>query len=102
MITVRDIEYQHLGSYLREKRQIAELTQDQVASALGYSERQFISRIENGRVSLPIEKIPLLADLLKISVHELAEAVIEEQVRIVQERIDKIIHASNNLSEKSI
>ena len=36
------------GANLRDKRQIAQLRQERVASTLGYCERQVISRIEKG------------------------------------------------------
>lgn len=94
IIVVRGRQYSHFGAYFREKRRSAAMTQDQTAECLGYSDRQFISRIENGRVSLPIEKIPEIAQIFKVSIQEVAEAVIEEQLRIIQERVQRVVSAA--------
>lgn len=94
IIVIRGQRYSHFGAYFREKRRAAELTQDQTAESLGYSDRQFISRIETGRVSLPIEKIPEIAQIFKVSIQEVAEAVIEEQHRIIQERVQRVVSAA--------
>lgn len=88
-IVVRGVTYNHFGAFFQEKRCAADLTQGQTALALGYSDRQFISRIETGRVSLPIEKLRDVAVLFKLSQQELAEAVLEEQMRIIRARIDR-------------
>lgn len=90
-IVVRGVTYENFGAYFRDKRREAALTQEQTAEALGYSERQFISRIETGRVSLPIEKIPAVAEIFKITIQEFAEAVLEEQLRIIRDRINRVM-----------
>jgi transcriptional regulator with XRE-family HTH domain len=94
VIVVRGRHYSHFGAYFREKRRSADLTQDKTADALGYSDRQFISRIETGRVSLPIEKIPEISQIFKVSIQEVAEAVIEEQLRIIQERVQRVVNGA--------
>jgi len=81
----------HFGAYLSRKRAEAGLSQDAAAAGLGYSARYFLSRIENNRVSLPFEKIPQIAALYSIPLQELAQAVIEEQTRILVERVQKIV-----------
>lgn len=93
-IKVRGQLYSHFGAYFRERRRAAGLTQDQIASSMGYSDRQFVSRIETGRVSLPIEKIPEVAQFFKISIQEMAEAVIEEQMRIIHERVQRVVNSA--------
>ena len=79
------------GDYLRATRVAVGLGQKEAAIAIGYRNRYFLSRIENGRVSLPLEKIPLIAELYKIPLHELISAVIDEQTRITRFRIDQIV-----------
>lgn len=91
---VRGLAYDHFGAYFCEKRRAAGLTQQETSTALGYSDRQFISRIETGRVSLPIDKIPAVAELFKISIQEFAEAVIEEQSRIIRSRINQVVRCA--------
>ncbi len=91
--------YNHLGEYLLEKRREVGLSQTDAARALGYSERRFLSLIENNRVSLPFQAVPVLADLYNIPLTELTEAIIEEQIRITKEKVLKAVndYTPNNL-----
>jgi len=43
-----------LGTYLREKRIAADLTQGQIAETLGLESPQFISNIERGKCAIPM------------------------------------------------
>ena len=83
--------YLHLGAYLRAKRKDAGLSQEDAARALGYTERFFLSRIENQRVALPLDKIPAISELYCIPIEEIAEAVIDEQTKILSKRIENIV-----------
>ena len=83
--------YERFGDFLRSKRVAAGLSQDAAAVALGYNERYFLSRIENDRVALPFEKIPVIAQLYGISIEELVEAVVHEQSRLVRVKVDNIL-----------
>ena len=93
-IVVKQKNTQHFGAYLGRKRKEAGLSQEEAAAALGYSDRFFLSRIENSRVSLPLDKIPVIAELYSIPVRDLAAAVIEEQTRILRGRVERIIDKS--------
>jgi transcriptional regulator with XRE-family HTH domain len=87
----KNINARDLGAYLCSKRTEAGLSQTAAAIALGYSARDFLSRIENNRVSLPLNKIPLVAALYDIDIRELAEAVIDEQHKIMAKRVRDIV-----------
>jgi transcriptional regulator with XRE-family HTH domain len=88
---MRHKTYANLGDFLRECRHSVNMSQEEVALKLGYSERHFISRMENGRVSLPLNKIKDIAELYRIPLHDLVDAVIEEQNRLLRLRIKKAI-----------
>ena len=86
---------ERFGDYLRAKRLAVGLSQDAAAEALGYNERYFLSRIENDRVALPFEKIPVIAQLYSVPIEELVEAVVREQSRLVRAKVDAIVkHAA--------
>jgi transcriptional regulator with XRE-family HTH domain len=87
----KNIKIRDFGAYLCAKRMEAGLSQKAAAIALGYSARDFLSRVENNRVSLPLSKIPLVAVLYGIDIRELAEAVIDEQNRIMEKRVRAIV-----------
>ena len=87
----RKKQSERFGDYLRAKRLAVGLSQDAAAVALGYNERYFLSRIENDRVALPFEKIPVIAQLYGIAIEELVEAVVREQSRLVRAKVDAIV-----------
>lgn len=55
------------GRYLQQVREGANVTQADVAAALGYSTPQFVSNVERGRCLIPVPKIPAWAK--KIGIH---------------------------------
>ena len=87
----KNIIARDFGAYLCAKRTETGLSQQAAAIALGYSARDFLSRVENNRVSLPLNKIPLVASMYGIDIKELAEAVIDEQHRIMAKRVRDIV-----------
>ena len=69
--------YIRQGIFLKKKRQQAKLSQAEVAEKLGYGGPQFISNIERGVSSVPLEKLGEMAELYKISKRQMAEFIIE-------------------------
>lgn len=60
-------------------RERAGLTQRQVSDALGYSTPQFISNVERGRCRFPIQKLPKIRKLYRLSVDQTIEMVLSEE-----------------------
>ena len=56
------------GEYLNQLRLNKGMTQDELAKALGYSDRSVISRIEKNDIHLTQDKIKLYADFFNVSV----------------------------------
>lgn len=56
------------GAYLKQLRKSKGITQDDLAKALGYSDRSAISRIENDSFDLTQDKIKQYADFFNVSV----------------------------------
>lgn len=56
-----------IGSFIRMHRKRLDLTQEDIARALGYDNYQMISNIERGIASLPKFKVPKLAEILQVA-----------------------------------
>ena len=58
---------------IKELREQAGISQEKLATELGYKYQSTISMIENGERKLPTDKIPLLAKVLNCSIEDLFE-----------------------------
>lgn len=65
----------------RELREKAGLTQKEVSDALGYTTPQFISNVERGRCRFPVEKLPKLKRLYRLSNDQVVDMVMVEEKR---------------------
>jgi transcriptional regulator with XRE-family HTH domain len=65
---------------LREK---AGLTQREVSDSLGYSTPQFISNVERGRCRFPIQKLPKIRKLYKVSADQIIDLILSEEKQIL-------------------
>ena len=61
------------GQNLRRLREARGMSQEELAKALGYTNRSSINKIEIGRSSIPTEKIQLTAQILGVSPLDLFE-----------------------------
>jgi transcriptional regulator with XRE-family HTH domain len=60
------MQIRKLGEYLREKRERADLTQGFVAERMGFTSPQFISNIERGLCSPPMDVLKRMVRLYKL------------------------------------
>lgn len=65
----------------REYRERAGLTQREVSDALGYTTPQFISNVERGRCRFPVEKLPKLKRLYRLSNDQVVEMIMVDEKR---------------------
>lgn len=70
--TIQPIQWKSL-------RERAGLTQREVSDALGYSTPQFISNVERGRCRFPIQKLPKIRKLYRLSVDQVVELIVKEE-----------------------
>ena len=80
-------KHKGFGKYLREKRREAGLSQQNVASALGYSSPQFISNLERGTCPVPLNRIRQFIDLYKIDQDEFVSRFLNEQEIMLRQYI---------------
>jgi len=85
-----------LSIFIKEKRIEAGLTQQQVASHLGYSSPQFISNWERGISHPPIETLKQIGKLYGIPAEELYDVLLYTSI----EDVKKSLRAKFNNSDK--
>jgi transcriptional regulator with XRE-family HTH domain len=73
-----------LGAFLKKARLKAEISQHDVAKALGYSSYQFISNWERGISSPPCAVLKRIAALYKTSAQKLFDLLLKDSTRRVQ------------------
>jgi transcriptional regulator with XRE-family HTH domain len=67
------------GSQWKSLRERAGLTQRDVSDSLGYSTPQFISNVERGRCRFPVQKLPRIKKLYKLSNDQVIELFLTEE-----------------------
>lgn len=70
---------QRQGEYIKRARSERGLTQQDVADAMGWRNKQMLSAIETGRVNLPPESIGRMAEILLVDRAEFARIMLRYQ-----------------------
>ncbi|HMN68018.1 MAG TPA: helix-turn-helix transcriptional regulator [Bdellovibrionales bacterium] len=76
------------GNEWKRLREKAGLTQREVSDSLGYSTPQFISNVERGRCRFPVEKLPKIKKLYRLSTDQVLNLFLTEE-RMVLMRVFK-------------
>lgn len=61
------------GQRVKEKRKALGMSQEELAKACGFKSRSSINKIELGQRGLPLRKVELIADALKLTPVELMD-----------------------------
>ena len=79
-----------LGNRIRERRTALGISQAELAEAAGYSQKGMISRVEQGKVNITMDKVIKIADYLKVSVPDLLrdEPAKQEPHQVVIEELN--------------
>lgn len=67
------------GSQWKNLREKAGLTQREVSDTLGYSTPQFISNVERGRCRFPVQKLPKIKKLYRLSTEQVLDLFLTEE-----------------------
>ncbi len=62
-----------VGQRVKEKRKALNMSQEELAKACGFKSRSSINKIELGQRGLPLRKVELIADALKLTPVELMD-----------------------------
>ena len=84
-----------LGNRIRERRTALGISQAELAEAAGYSQKGMISRVEQGKVNITMDKVIKIADYLKVSVPDLLrdESAKQEPHQVVVEELNDDIRS---------
>ncbi|MCB0394586.1 MAG: helix-turn-helix transcriptional regulator [Bdellovibrionales bacterium] len=78
---------QPLGTYLKNKRENAGLSQKDVADHLGLSSPQYISNFERGVCGPSLETVKELCSIYKINKREIVDIMIEDYRTLVESKV---------------
>jgi len=76
---------QYIGHFFREKRELAKLTQGEVAKVLKLTSPQFISNVERGIAEPTAQMLGVLTKLYKLDQVQVTEVFIEAQKMAIDE-----------------
>lgn len=78
-----------LGTFLKDVREQAELTQADVSQKLGYTSPQFISNIERGISVVPLKTLARMVNLYRVNPETVAKIILESQRKLLREKLTK-------------
>lgn len=76
-----------LGTFLKDVRENADLTQADVSHKLGYTSPQFISNIERGISVVPLKTLARMVNLYKINPEAVVKIILESQRKLLREKL---------------
>lgn len=82
-------EFNHLGTYLREKRLEKDLSQAELAKSLKNVHVQFVSNWERGLCAPPGHSFHKLIDVIKLNRETLVEVMLADAKSAIEARIYK-------------
>lgn len=78
-----------LGTYLKDVREDAGMTQAEVSAKLGYTSPQFISNIERGISVAPLKTLARMVNLYKVGPDTVVKIILESQKKLLREKLTR-------------
>jgi len=78
-----------IGKVIKSGREDGGISQSKLSKSLGYRNGQFISNVERGICSIPLDKVAKVADVLKLDSGTLRDALVEDY----EARVNKALSA---------
>lgn len=78
-MTTETFEHSALTHFLTQAQEAKNLSDEQMAQALGFSRATVYTFIKNGTMKMPVGKVPVLARILGVSASEVLEVVLRDQ-----------------------
>lgn len=82
-------EFSNLGNYLKHRRIETNLTQRELAQALGDMNSQFVSNWERGLCAPPSHCFQKLIDILKVNREHLVQVMLEDSKTVIEAKVYK-------------
>lgn len=82
-------EFTNLGNFLKNKRIETNLTQRELASALGNMNSQFVSNWERGLCAPPSHCFQKLIEMLKVNRESLVQIMLEDSRMVIEAKVYK-------------
>ena len=76
-----------LGTFLKDVREEAKMTQADVSHRLGYTSPQFISNIERGISVAPLKTLARMVTLYKTNPESVVKIILESQRKLLREKL---------------
>jgi transcriptional regulator with XRE-family HTH domain len=80
-------KFESTSKYFRQKRLDAEITQAELAEALGFTSAQIVSNWERGICAPPMASLRSLIKILKLDAEEVTDVITEENRRFLLENL---------------
>jgi transcriptional regulator with XRE-family HTH domain len=81
-------KFESTSKYFRQKRLDSEITQAELARALGFSSAQIVSNWERGICAPPMASLRTLVKVLKLVPEEVANVITESNRKIILENLN--------------
>jgi transcriptional regulator with XRE-family HTH domain len=83
--------FQNIATLIRTKRinHLKKYSQSEVSAVLGYKNGQFISNVERGLCSIPLEVMKKVSDILDISEEEMTGAILKDYQATLSQYFNK-------------
>lgn len=82
-------EFNHLGTFLREKRLEKELSQAELARTLKDVHVQFVSNWERGLCAPPSHSFQKLIEVLRLNREDLVEVMLRDSRSVIESKVFK-------------
>lgn len=83
--------FKNIGMTVKNWRLHNDISQAQLAKAIGYKNGQFISNLERGLASIPHDKILILCEVLNIETEWIIDAILQDHRKEMSMCIDMCI-----------
>lgn len=71
-------QFENIARLVKEKRILKKLSQSDLSNAIGFKNAQFISNIERGQCSFPLNRISKLSEVLDVHHEVIREAIVQD------------------------
>lgn len=98
-------EKKRIGLFIKHKRQLLDMTQEELAQKVGYKARASVNKIERGSAELPTNKLRIFAEVLQCDIADLIPknqfTVSPEEKEILEKKLKSWVEEMIYLFEKN-